>query len=171
MSTVTNETESSVKKKKKVFGQSDGVLCRSAVEGGLYVEGAKTGMLYTFSDYGDETEIEYRDLVAMVRTKDKTVYEPRLIIMDEDFLAEFPAVNKFYEDQFSTKDIKAILDKPINEMLADIKRLPKGAFESLKSIAAKQVASGRLDSVRKIKALDELFGTDLSLVGELFGDH
>lgn len=172
MSTVVNETENaSVKKKKKTFGQSDGIMCRSVVEGGLYVEGSKTGMLYSFSDYGDETEIEYRDLVAMIRTKDKTVYEPRLMILDEDFLAEFPAVNKFYEDQFSTKDIKAILDKPINEMLVEINKLPKGAFESLKSIAAKQVSTGRLDSVRKIKALDELFGTDLSLVGELFGEN
>ena len=101
---------------KKEFAQSDGVQCHSVVQGGLFYEGTKTGMLYSFSDYGDVTEIEYRDLVAAVRTKSEYVYNPYFIIDDEDFLAEFPAVEKFYEDQISIKDLKNILDMPISDM-------------------------------------------------------
>ena len=156
---------------KKEFGQSDGVQCHSVIQGGLYFEGPKTGMLYSFSDYGDITDIEYRDLVAAVRTKSEYVYNPYFIIDDEDFIAEFPAIKKFYEDQISIKDLKAILDKDVSDMVAEIKRLPKTAIEALKKIAATQVANGRLDSVRKIKALDELFGTDLNLIGELFSEQ
>lgn len=155
-------------KEKKVFQQSDGIQCHSVVQGGLFYEGSKTGMLYSFSDYGDVTEIEYRDLVAAVRTKSEYVYNPYFIIDDEDFIAEFPAISKFYEDQVSIKDLKAILDKDTSDMVSAIKMLPKTAIESLKKIAATQVANGHLDSVRKIKALDELFGTDLNLLGELF---
>ena len=156
------------KEKKRVFEQSDGVMCRSVVHGNLYVEGIKTQMIYSFSDYGDETEIEYRDLAAAVRSKDKSVYEPRFIVIDEDFIKEFPSLKKFYDTQFTTKDIRAILNMPEDEMIKAIKTLPNGAVESLKSIAAKQISSGQLDSVRKIKALDELFGTDLNLVSDLF---
>ncbi len=155
-------------KEKKVFQQSDGIQCHSVVQGGLFYEGSKTGMLYSFSDYGDVTEIEYRDLVAAVRTKSEYIYNPYFIIDDEDFIAEFPAISKFYEDQVSIKDLKAILDKDTSDMVSAIKMLPKTAIESLKKIAATQVANGHLDSVRKIKALDELFGTDLNLLGELF---
>ena len=158
-------------KVKKEFAQSDGIKCHSVVQGGLYYEGSKTGMLYSFSDYGDVTEIEYRDLVAAVRTKSEYVYNPYFIIDDKDFLAEFPAVEKFYEDQISIKDLKAILDMEVTQMVPAIQALPKTAVENLKKIASTQIANGHLDSVKKIKALDELFGTDLNLLGELFSDQ
>ena len=156
--------------KKKEFKDSDGVRCRSVVSGNLFVEGLKTKMIYTWTDYGDETEMEYRDLVAAVRSRDKAVYEPRFIVEDKDFLEEFPALEKFYSDRFTTKDIRAILNMSIDAMLEAIEKLPKGAVDSLKTIAAKQVASGELDSVNKIKALDKLFGTDLNLIGS-FSDE
>ena len=118
-------------------------------------------------DYGDVTEIEYRDLVAAVRSKDKVIYEPRFIIEYKDFIAEYPALDDFYSSRFKTRDIKKILNMPIGEMTEAIEALPNGAKESLKSLAVQQVADGTLDSNKKIKALDEIFGTNLSLVGEL----
>ena len=57
---------------------------------------------------------------------------------------------------------------PVNEMIDAIKSLPKSALDTLKSIAASQVSVGQIDSVRKIKALDQIFGTDLNLLSELF---
>lgn len=161
-------TENTTAKEKKVFDQSDGVLCVSITQGKLYVEGSKTGMLYSFSDYGDETEIEYRDLVGLIRSKDKSVFEPRFVVADKDFIEEYPALKKFYDDEFSIQNIKNILTMPDDEMIKEIERLPKGAADSLKSIAAEQVAMGEIDSVRKIKALDTVFGTNLNLLGELF---
>lgn len=157
-------------KNKKVFAQSDGVLCVSITQGKLYVEGSKTGMLYSFSDYGDETEIEYRDLVGLIRSKDKSVFEPRFVVSDQDFIEEYPALKKFYNDEFSIKNIKKILLMPDDEMVKEIEKLPKGAADSLKSIAAEQVATGEIDSVRKIKALDAAFGTNLNLLGEMFSN-
>lgn len=164
-------TEETVVKKKKVFDQSDGVMCVSITQGKLYVEGSKTGMLYSFSDYGDETEIEYRDLVGLIRSKDKSVFEPRFVVDDKDFVEEYPALKKFYDDEFSIKNIKKILLMPDDQMVAEIEKLPRGAADSLKSIAAEQVANGEIDSVRKIKALDTVFGTNLNLLGELFSNE
>lgn len=170
--TVTEEEQPKIEKtEKKVFAQSDGVLCTSIIQGALFVEGPKTGMLYSFSDYGDETEIEYRDLVGMIRSKDKAVFEPRFVVEDEDFIKEYPALKKFYDDEFSIQNIKEILTLSENKMVEEIKKLPKGALDSLKSIAAEQVYTGEIDSVRKIKALDSVFGTDLNLIGELFADQ
>lgn len=155
---------------KKSFEQSDGVLCRSVCSGILFIEGPKTGIMYSFTDYDDETEIEYRDLVAMVRSKDKNIFEPRIMIDDKDFLEEHSDIDKFYSEKFKTRDIKAILEMPNDEMVDAINRLPKGAVENLKSIAAFQVANGYLDSRKKIKTLNETLGIDLDLVGELMSD-
>lgn len=155
---------------KKVFDQADGIMCRSVTQGGLHMEGIKTKMMYDWSDYGDETEVEYRDLVAAVRSKTSFVFNPFFIIEDEDFIAEFSQLQNFYRDQYTIKDLKKILDMPVGDMIEAINILPNGAKESLKSIASTQIANGRLDSVKKIKALDEIFDTDLNLLSELIED-
>lgn len=164
------ETKVEVTDTKKVFNPNDGIACRSVTHGKLFVDGVKTGMKYTFFDYDDDADIEYRDLVALVRSRDKAVYNPRFIIIDEDFIAEYPALKKFYNEHFSNKNIKEILNLPEHQMKEEIAKLPKGAFDSLKTIAANQVVSGEIDSVRKIKALDEAFNTDFSLLNELLKD-
>ena len=136
-------------------------------QGGLYVEGAKTKQQYAFSDYGDETEIEYRDLVGLVQAKSDYLYHPYFIVDDDDFIVEFPQLEKFYTDAYGVQDLVAVLDLPIDQMLEKLNKLPSGAKENLKVLASSQVADGRLDSVRKIKALNEFFGIDLNMIAEL----
>ena len=153
-------------KPKKVFDQSDGIICRSVVQGGLYMEGLKTQIIYNWADYGDESEVEYRDLAAAVRSKSKFLFNPWIIVEDKDFIEEFPQLSKFYEDSYTVKELRNVLDMPVDQMVAAIEKLPDGAKESLKTIAAKQVSMGILDSVNKIRALDKIFGTDLNLLSE-----
>ena len=160
------EEPSKSEPKKKAFVSTDGILCSSVTPGQLFVEGPKTGMTYTFADYGDETEIEYRDLTALVMTKSVSVFGPRFVIKDEDFVAEMPQLEAFYAKQFSVKDLRKILTMPVEGMIKTIKELPKGAQDNLKIIAATAVENGSLDSIRKIKALDELWGTQFNFFSE-----
>ena len=155
-------------KKRKKFDPSDGVVCRSVTQGGLFMDGLKTQIPYRWMDYGDEVDVEYRDLVAAVKAKSPFIFNPYFIVDDEDFVEEFPQLKKFYTESYSAGDLKEILSLPPHEMLSKMKTLPKGALESLKNIASTQVATGKLDSVKKIKALDEFFGTDLNLLQSLF---
>ncbi len=149
-------------KKKKTFISTDGILCKSVTPGALYVEGQKSGMTYTFANYGDETEIEYRDLKAMVMTQNVRMFTPNFIVEDEDFVEEVPQLKQFYEKKFTVKDLRKILYLPVEEMLEEIKKLPTGAQDSLRSLASTEVSNGRLVSIRKIKALDNLWGTQLA---------
>lgn len=155
---------------KREFDPNDGIPCRSVTYGKLFVNGTKTGMTYMFSDYDDESDIEYRDLVALIRSKDKAIYKPRIIVMDEDFINEYPTLKKFYDEHFAVKNLKEILDMPDSQMKEAISKLPKGAVDTLKSMAVNQITTGEIDSIRKIKALDEAFGTNLSLLNELLSD-
>ena len=157
-----------VKATKKKFEPSDLIPCRSVCQGGLYLEGARTKMPYEWADYGAVEDVEYRDLAELARTRSSYIFNPFFIIDDEDFVEEFPALKKFYSENYSIKELAAILELPVDEMVKEIKSLPKGAIESLKSIAASQVSAGQLDSVRKIRELDAIFGTDLNLLSDLF---
>lgn len=163
---ITNESKET-KKQKKVFDQSEGVMCHSVTQGGLFVEGPKTSMIYRFIDYGDECEIEYRDLTALVRSKSSYVYHPYFIIDDEDFIAEFPQIVKFYDEQYSIKDLKAILKEDVYTMTEAIKKLPATAVENLKTIAATQISNGYIDSIAKVRTLNEIFGTELEIADNL----
>lgn len=154
------------KKTKKTFAQNDMISCRSIVEGGLYLEGPRTKMPYEWTSYGSIEDVEYRDLAELVRTRSGYIYNPFFIIEDEDFIEEFPILKKFYAENYSVKELGEVLSLPVNEMIAELKTLPKTAIDTVKSIAASQVSAGQIDSVRKIKALDEFFGTDLNLLSE-----
>lgn len=161
------ETKKKEAKSKKVFDQADRILCRSVTPGGLYLDGAKTKQAYSFSDYGDETEIEYRDLVALVHVKSSYLFHPYFVVEDRDFVAEFPNLAEFYAEFYDDLDLEGILELPLGAMIEKLKKLPAGAAENLKVIASSQVADGRLDSVKKIKELNEFFGIDLNLIAEL----
>lgn len=154
------------KEEKRVFSDSDGIVCRSIVQGGLFMEGAKTHMLYEWVDYGDKTQVEYADLAAAVRVKSSYVFSPLFIVEDEDFIEEFAQLKKFYTENYTVQDLEAILMYPVDKMISEISALPKSALDSIKVLAASSIDEGTLDSVKKIKALDELLGTNLSVLAE-----
>ena len=154
-------------KPKKVFEQTDRILCHSVTQGALYVDSPKTKQMYFFSEYGDETEIEYRDLIGLVSERSSYVYHPYFLIDDPDFVAEFPQLERFYTEHYEISELNEILKLPVEIMLSKLKKLPAGAAENVKILASSQVSDGTLDSVRKIKALNEFFDIDLNLIAEL----
>lgn len=145
----------------------DYILCRSIIAGGLHVS-CKSGNSYEFKGYGSDCEIEYHDLATLVRKHSAHVFNPRFIIKDEDFLAEFPQIQKAYDDMYTVNDLKDILDLPVSQMLDEMKRVPDTLKDTLKNLAASQIENGTIDSVRKIRALSEFFGADFNFLSELF---
>ena len=151
------------KVKAKVFSKSAPILCRSINNGGMGIEGAKSGNFYQWADYGDEDEVEYQDLIYMVRARQSWVYKPRLIILDEDFVEQNPQLKDLYDSLYTTKDLKDILKMTPAKMKAAIENLPDGAKDSIKGIVATMIDTGALDSISKVKVIDEIFGTKLLL--------
>lgn len=156
-----------VKPTKREFKETDGILCRSVTSGGLYMVGKKTGMLYEWNAYGHEYEVEYRDLVIAVRTRSDFVFGPLFIIEDEEFIEQFPIVKKFYDDSYSASDLAKILNLPIPEMEREIAALPPSAKKNFQSVASTAVREGRLDSLKKIDTIDEIFDIDLRLLSTM----
>lgn len=175
---IDNETieESVVKKVVEVkektprkYEATEGISCRSITPGGLYMEGIKSHIVYEWANNGDVTEVEYQDLIAAIRSNVSYITKPYFIIEDEDIVAQFPQINKIYESMYSVKDLKEVLtDLSPRDMKATILKFPDGAKESIKHIASQMISNGTLDSVQKIKILDEIFGTRLMLMTELF---
>lgn len=160
----TEKVETMSESKKREFNPEDLISCRSMVSGQLFIDGVRSGLLYTFADYNDTCDIEYRDLIYMVRSyKDKNIYEPRIIIEDEDFIAQNPKLAELYGSMYTKGDLMEIVSLPTTQMVDTINALPKGCKNALKGIVATMIDNGSLDSIQKIKALDEIFETNMLL--------
>lgn len=157
-------------RKKKVFDNTDLIDCKSMVHGGLYMKGRATGQIYSWIDMGDIAPVEYRDLVAEVRnTNSKFAFGPRFYVLNDEFVEQFPKLKEFYDNLYTDIDFMNILNMPIGDMTRAIEELPKNAKERLKTYVGFQMGNGMLDSISKIKALDEIFGTNLSFVSSMNG--
>lgn len=158
-----------VKKEKKTYAPTDGIPCKSITNGGLYMPGLKSNILYTWIDAGDVIEVEYQDLQAAIRSNNGYVMNPFFVIEDEELVAQFPQLKKIYDALYSVGELEDVLTElSPGDMKTTILSLPKGAQDSIKHLASKMVSDGRLDSVRKIKVLDEIFDTEMSIMTGLF---
>lgn len=152
-----------LKTEKKKFQPEETIECLSITPGEMFVKGAKSQTLYTFADMDDIVEIEFRDLDYAARSKDAMMYKPRYIVQNADFLALHPELDEVYSTLHTTADLKSIIKMTPAQMKKVIPTLPLGAQDALKTIAATMVDEGTLDSVNRLKVLDELFGTELLL--------
>lgn len=167
--TVEESSIKTVEESKREFSPNDYILCHSVTAGGLNIV-CRSGNYYQFRDYGAENEIEYRDLVSLIRKRSGHIFMPRIIIDDKDFLAQFKQVQDVYENMFTKKDLSEILSLPVDEMISTIKTVPQEVYPTLRSLISTKIANGEIDSVRKIRALSEYFNSDFNLISELFSN-
>ena len=149
-------------KEPRQFNQNDLILCRSVTAGWLGVSG-KSGQYYIFENAGDYCEIEYQDLFALKSRHSGFLFAPRFVIEDEELLENprWKDLAKFYEEEvFNKEDVDTILNLPNSEFMTVIKKLPKGLAKTLQVRVASKIEDGTFDSLTKIKAIDETFGTD-----------
>lgn len=154
---------------KREFKPDTGIPCTSITVGELIVIGPKTGMRYDWLTRGDTIDVEYQDLVAAIRMNKDYIKQPYFIVEDEDFLNENPQLRNVYGSMYSLGDLQGvIIDLDPMSMKLTIESLPQGARESIRNIASTMIQNGQIDSVGKIKMLDEIYGTNFMLISGLY---
>lgn len=149
--------------KKKEFSPTDLIPCVSITVGGLHLTGMKSGDVYHWTNMGEVTEVEYRDLLAEVRNHSFYVYDPAFIIQDEDFLSQHDDILVRYGNLYTPGDIEKVLQLPAPQLEATLKKMPIGAQNAVRDLAVRKINSGELDSIQRIKVIDSYFGTEMLL--------
>lgn len=162
---VPKETVATVEvtKEKRKFEPEELVSCVSVTPGELFMVGYKSHNLYTWADSDDVIGVEFRDLDYAVKARKATVTEPYIVVDDEDFLALHPFLRDIYAGIYSINELKSILSLSPSQMERTIKALPEWAINSFKTVVSSMVDDGSLDSIKKIKILDNIFGTEMLL--------
>lgn len=163
VTSVVKEASTDASKTKKTFKSDDVIPCKSVTNGELLYVGPKTGILYRFADYGYIEDVEYQDLLYSVRSRQSVVVKPRFVVLDDDFVEQNKELNKIYENMYTQEDINNILELDVATIMNVVPTLPSGIKDALKGIVTTRIYNGTFDSVAKIKAFDELFGTKMLL--------
>lgn len=160
---VETEVKKPVVKAARKYDPDEQITCRSITYGELLVVGPKSKLLYSWSNYGDTTPVEYQDLQALRSIRSAHLLKPRIVVEDEELIAQW---GKDFENLYSKivdVDVEKILDLPIGKFKTALKNAPNGVQQAVKNIAGEKILDGSLDSLAKIKAIDEILGTDLKL--------
>lgn len=150
-------------KSSRKYAPDDLITCRSITYGELLLTGKKSKLLYDWANYGDTTEVEYQDLQALKSTRSSYLYKPRIVIEDEELVEQW---GKDFSDMYKNivdVDVEDMFKLPINQFKSKLKKAPKGVQQAVKNIAGEKILNGSLDSLAKVKAIDEILGTDLKL--------
>lgn len=150
-------------KETRRYAPNDMIPCRSITYGELLLPGTKSKLLYTWANYGDRTDVEFQDLQALKSTRSTYIFKPRFIIEDEELVEQWKNdLGKIYDDIIAT-DVEAMFKLPTNQLKAKLKKAPTGIQQAVKNLAGEKIMNGTLDSLAKIKAIDEVLGSDLKL--------
>ena len=140
------------------------ILCRSVRFGELRLIGPKTHMAYSWANEGDVREVEFQDLMSWRALRHKYLFEPMIIIEDEDLVEEWKAdLGDLYEE-IQTVDVKALFKLPQRQFIAQLKKLPSGMKTTVQNMAYSMIQDRTLYDLRIIDAIDEILGTELKMM-------
>ncbi len=156
------KTKAATKAPRK-YAHDEMIPCRSMTYGELLLTGTKSKILYTWANYGDVTEIEFQDLQALRSTRSSYLFKPRFIIEDPELVEQWENdLGKMYKDIVDV-DVEDMFKLPLNQFKSRLKKAPVGVQQAVKNIAGEKILNGTLDSLAKIRAIDEILDTDLKL--------
>lgn len=163
---VVEEVKPAPKKVAKAVKHDPGeyILCRSVRFGELILIGPKTRTPYRWANEGDVAEVEFQDLMSWKALRHKYLFEPMIIIEDEDIVEEWKAdLGKLYAD-LQDIDVKALFKLPQRQFIAQLKKLPAGMKTTVQNMAYSMIQDRTLYDLRIIDAIDEILGTELKMM-------
>lgn len=162
---VQEETKPAPKKvNKPKHDPNELIVCRSVRFGELRLIGPKTHMPYSWSNEGDYREVEYQDLVSWRALHSRYLFDPMIIIEDEDVVEEWKAdLGKLYAD-IQQVDLKEMFKLPHRQFVAQLKKLPETMKSTVQNMAYTMIQDGTLYDLRTIRAIDEILGTELMMM-------
>ena len=163
---IVEEVKPAPKKASKGVKHDPGeyVPCRSVRFGELMLIGPKTRTSYRWANEGDIAEVEYQDLMSWKAQRHKYLFEPMIIIEDEDIVEEWKTeLGKLYAD-LQYIDVKAMFKLPHRQFIAQLKKLPVGMKTTVQNMAYSMIQDRTLYDLRIIDAIDEILGTELKMM-------
>lgn len=152
------EVEKKPSPAKKLEGK-DMVRIMNNTSGKLLWKSPRTGLKLRLSDYGQEDEIEYSELVTM-NSNSSMLQNGYLLILDEQAIKQLH-LTKLYENLLDYDSLEEFYELSGEDMTKLLQKMPKNMRETVGAIAKRKYRNGDLFDVRKITALEKELGTEI----------
>lgn len=170
-----NKTTETKKSKKKLrLDDTVSILVSSNVFGLLTYVNHKTGDKYQWSKIGEVQSLYVSDIRAMKSNQQRFLEENWILIegiadLDEEFegvdiddVYEALQISHYYKNRLCPKDIGEIFNWSASEIRAKVPKMTQTVKESLIVRANELIKAEILDSIAKVKALEEVLGCELA---------
>lgn len=138
------------------------VTVLNGFQGRLIYISPKTGEKFVWDSFGDEQEIELREL-RNARSSAKTFYEKNWFMFDKDnqWVIDYLGVGRFYKNAIPVDGFDDIFKLPPDKIKGRISKISEGQKQSVIYRAKQLIGSGDIDSLKVIAALEDALGTEL----------
>lgn len=141
-------------KKKRKIERDELITVMNYTTGKVVYRSPKTGAELVFYEFGDTDEIEFGELITMKNAYRRYLTEPWLFIFDEDVIDHL-GLKQVYENLLRPEEVDRFFYLPLNKMKNILEKAPLGLKDLIASKAARKIKEGTLDSVSKIKLIEE----------------
>lgn len=161
-------------KKKIKFSDDTVISVESNVVGALIYINHKTGDEVRWDNFGETQTLSVGDLRAM-KAKQLAFYKENWIVFEgiEDSSEEYEdidvqdiydvlQVSQYYKDYLCPNDLNEVFNWTTTEMRNKIPRMTKSVREAIAIRANELITEGILDSMSKVKTLEEILNCQLA---------
>lgn len=146
----------------KDIDTSQYIVVRNGFQGQLVYKSQRTGELFTWADFGDEQEIELRELRNVKNSNKAFFINNWFMFNDEDgWVIDYLGVRQYYKNAISIDDFDEIFTKKPAELKKIITGLSDGQKKSVAYRASELISEKKIDSLSVISVLEESLGIEL----------
>lgn len=138
------------------------IIVLNGFQGKLVYESPRTHELYRWDAFGDEQEMELRELRNAKSSAKKFFLNNWFMFRDEDaWVIDYLGLNQYYKNAINLDDFDELFTKPASEIEKVVSKLSVGQKKSVAYRARQMVLDGEIDSNKAIAALEKSLGVDL----------
>lgn len=139
------------------------ITVRNGHHGVLVYTVNRTGECFRWDDYGDEQEIQIRELRDAKNTcKKMFINNWFLFDKEDDWVIDYLGVRNYYKNAIGYGEFDAIFQKSPEELKAMISEMSEGQKNAVCHRARQLIFDGEIDSRKCIAALEEALSVELS---------
>lgn len=148
------------KRNRTNFKQGDLIPCRCVRPNKVVYYSTKTDTRYEWLGYGDIVDVDFADLSAFKSSKSAMLYEPKIVIEDEELYEEWKHVlEPVYKEYLGIEDAVEIFSIPDSSFEHYLRTFPAPFKDIVKVTAMRMIKDGEFDSISKIRIMDDVLGT------------
>ena len=139
------------------------ITVRNGFQGKLIYVSKKTGETFEWDGFGEEQEMELRELRAAKNSYNKAFYVNNWFMFnnEDDWVVDYLGVRPYYKNAISIDDFDDIFNLPADELKKKISRLSEGQKKSVEFRARGLIREQKIDSLKVISALEDALGVEL----------